>query len=155
MKETKLLCRCFCCGDRARLTPDSARRHNLKIGIIEITQRGSSFYRHMPRILAPTSRRTCRRPILGPAPGATIGQARHSNSSMRLAGMNHVREAKTCRSPVEDWPWVKSFPQFIKRCSFCGDFRHCYVVGRSKNRNNIIACHRHFFLHMFVRPPVG
>lgn len=43
MKETELLCRCFCCGDRARLTPDSARRHNLKIGIIEITQRGFSL----------------------------------------------------------------------------------------------------------------
>jgi hypothetical protein len=66
-------------------------------------------HRHMPRIRAPTSRRTC----FGSGPDAaarTIGHVVHANSGSRDAGIKRVHTAKTCRSPFKLWPWLK------KRC---------------------------------------
>jgi len=62
------------------------------------TSRRSS-YRHMPRIRAPMSRRTCLASAWLEASTVTTGHAAHSNNGRRVAGMNRVREAYTCLSP--------------------------------------------------------
>jgi hypothetical protein len=50
-------------------------------------------HRHMPRIRAPTSRRTCLGSGRSDTAAVTIGQVVHSNNGSRAAGMKRVREA--------------------------------------------------------------
>jgi hypothetical protein len=50
-------------------------------------------HRHMPRIRAPTSRRTCLGSGRSDAAAVTIGHVVHSNNGSRAAGMKRVREA--------------------------------------------------------------
>ena len=51
-------------------------------------------YRHMLRIRAPMSSRTCRRiDAARAAVAATIGQVMRSNSGKKAAGMKRVRDA--------------------------------------------------------------
>lgn len=60
---------------------------------LALTGSPPSPYRHMPRMRAPTSTRTCRASGREVCPAATTGQVQHSNSCSRLAGMKRVREA--------------------------------------------------------------
>ena len=50
-------------------------------------------HRHMLRIRAPTSRRTCLGSARPDAAATTIGHVVHSNNGSRVAGMNRVRAA--------------------------------------------------------------